>query len=366
MINNEYVPPDSILVVDDDPVCRLLLRQVLEEIGWRVVEAADGQEAIKKICTGQIRIVISDWQMPGMTGLELCKLVRKRRLSDYVYFILLTSLKGNDNLVQGLEAGADDFLSKPFNHRELMVRLRVAERIVSLENKNLLVFSLAKLAESRDCETGAHLERIREYSRMLAEELSKCERYSKEIDADYIQTIYLTSPLHDIGKVGIPDNILLKPGKLTVEEFEVMKQHALIGSQTLDAALQAYPAAQYLKVARDIARSHHEKFNGSGYPQGLAGEDIPLCARIVTVADVYDAMTTKRVYKEAFTHETARSIIIEGRGTDFDPDVVDAFLAQEENFLQVKHRLHFDNQTNAMGAFSIIASQVDAIDYSSC
>lgn len=330
----------SILIVDDDPVCRELLAGALETLGWSVAAAADGHEAFEKICTGQIRIVISDWQMPGMSGVELCKLVRRRQLSDYVYFILLSSLERTGNLIQGLQAGADDFVSKPVDYEELMVRVNVAERIIALENKNLLVFALAKLAESRDSETGAHLERMREYSKILAERLSQTERYSGEIDADFVQTIYLTSPLHDIGKVGIPDHILLKPGKLTVEEFEVMKQHALIGSQTLDAALQAYPSAQYLRVARDIARSHHEKFNGAGYPYGLSGYDIPLCARIVAVADVYDALTTKRVYKDAFSHDVAKEIIVKGRGSDFDPDVVDAFLAEEGNFLLVKAKLN--------------------------
>lgn len=340
MTSKEHAAADSILIVDDDPVCRELLSETLKELGWHPAEAADGQEAYAKICTGQIRIVISDWQMPGMSGIELCNLVRRRQLSDYVYFILLSSLDRTGNLIHGLQAGADDFLSKPVDCEELMVRLSVAERIISLENKNLLVFTLAKLAESRDCETGAHLERMREYSKILAENLSKSEKYAAEIDADYVQTIYLTSPLHDIGKVGIPDHILLKPGKLTSEEFEVMKQHALIGSQTLDAALQAYPSARYLRVARDIAQSHHEKFNGTGYPLGLAGEAIPLCARIVAVADVYDALTTKRVYKDAFSHEVAKGIIIKGRGTDFDPDVVDAFLAEEDSFLQVKAKLN--------------------------
>ena len=339
-MNSKLLNPNSVLIVDDDPVCRELLSEILQELGRDVVEATDGADAYEKICSGGIRIVISDWQMPGLSGLELCTMVRKRQLSDYVYFILLSSLSRTDNLIQGLQAGADDFLSKPVDHEELLVRLSVAERIISLENKNLLVFSLAKLAESRDCETGAHLERMREYSRLLAEQLSKTERYCNEVDADYVRTIYLTSPLHDIGKVGIPDHILLKPGKLTPEEYDVMKQHALIGSQTLDAALQAYPTAQYLRLARDIACSHHEKFNGTGYPFGLSGTDIPLSARIVAVADVYDALTTKRVYKEAFTHEVARAIIIAGRGTDFDPDVVDAFLAQEPNILQVLHDLN--------------------------
>jgi putative two-component system response regulator len=180
---------------------------------------------------------------------------------------------------------------------------------------------------------------MREYSRLLAEELAKTDKYRDQIDSDYIRTIYLTSPLHDIGKVGIPDHVLLKPGRLTPEEFEIMKQHAVIGSQTLDAAIQTHRSADYLRFARDIAASHHEKYNGTGYPLRLAGDQIPLCGRIVAVADVYDALTTRRTYKPEFSHEKSREIILQGRGTDFDPDVVDAFLACQDAFLSVKRQL---------------------------
>jgi putative two-component system response regulator len=183
---------------------------------------------------------------------------------------------------------------------------------------------------------------MREYCRVLAEDLSQTSKYQDIIDADYVRTIYLTSPLHDIGKVGIPDRVLLKPGPLTSDEFEIMKQHTVIGSETLDAAVHAQPSAEYLRFARDIASSHHEKFNGSGYPQGLSGTEIPLCGRIVAVADVYDALTTKRVYKDAFSHESARTMITNGRGTDFDPDIVDAFLRCENQFIAIKRQLDDD------------------------
>jgi putative two-component system response regulator len=264
-----------------------------------------------------------------------------------VYFILLTSLDRNQNVVSGLRAGADDFISKPFNPHELQVRLRAAERIVSLESRDLILFALAKLAESRDPETGAHLERIREYCRLLAENLATKEKYRDQIDSDYVRTIFLTSPLHDIGKVGIPDRVLLKPGGLTPEEFEIMKQHVVIGWQTLDAAVQSHPSAGFLKFARDIAWSHHEKYNGKGYPRGLVGEEIPLSGRIVAVADVYDALTTKRVYKPAFSHDVAKDTICKGRGTDFDPDVVDAFLACEREFVAIREHLDDAGRTFA-------------------
>ena len=329
----------TVLVVDDDICCSELLCGVLREMGVHTISAQSGAEAYELICQGECRIVISDWQMPEMTGIELCEKVRRRQLGDYVYFMLLTSLHGRTNLVRGLQAGADDFITKPFDPYELHVRLRVAERIVSLENRGLIVFSLAKLAESRDPETGAHLERMREYSRVLAQYLATQPKYEHIIDADFIRAIYLTSPLHDIGKVGIPDNILLKPGRLTSEEFEIMKQHTTIGCNTLDAAYAACPSAEYLRLARDIANSHHEKYDGSGYPNGLKGTEIPLCGRIVALADVYDALTTKRVYKDAFSHEAAKKIIIEGLGSHFDPDVVDAFLHKEDRFIQIKNCL---------------------------
>ncbi len=334
----------QVLVVDDDPCCRELMCLVLTEMGISVQQTESGHEAYEMICQGDVRIVISDWQMPGMNGIELCQKVRNRLLGDYVYFILLTSLSGREFLVKGLKAGADDFLTKPIDPDELHVRLRVAERVVQLGNRELIVFSLAKLAESRDPETGVHLERMREYSRLLTRRLARIPKYSTQIDADFIRAIYLTSPLHDIGKVGIPDNILLKPGKLTTEEFEIMKQHAIIGCKTLDAAYAACPSAEYLRLARDIACSHHEKYDGSGYPHGLIGEEIPLCARIVALADVYDALTTRRVYKEAYSHSVARGIIVDSSGTHFDPDVVAAFIDLEEDFQQVKSQL--DESTN--------------------
>jgi putative two-component system response regulator len=167
------------------------------------------------------------------------------------------------------------------------------------------------------------------------------------VDGEFVQTIYLTSPLHDIGKVGVPDRILLKPGKLTAEEFEIMKQHTVVGGQTLDAALQAYPEAKYLQMARDIAWSHHEKFDGSGYPRGLAGDAIPLCGRIAALADVYDALTTKRVYKEAFSHQIAREIILDGSGKHFDPQIVDAFRRTEQEFIDV-HDAFDDSESHPL------------------
>lgn len=331
-----------VLIAEDDPVSAELLEATLQELGYEVTVVSNGLDALQRLRSGRYRIVVSDWEMPELNGLELCRRIRQRRWNGYIYFILLTSNGGVENVVQGLHAGADDFLTKPFNPQELHMRLSVGQRILSLESRDLLIFALAKLSESRDSETGAHLERIREYCHLLGDELGRRQVFAQEIDDDFVELLYLTSPLHDIGKVGIPDAVLLKPGKLTAEEYEIMKQHTLIGARTLDAVVQTNPDANYLSMARDIALTHHERFDGSGYPYGLVGEQIPLVGRITALADVYDALTTKRVYKPAMSHEEARRLIVEGSGKHFDPRVVEAFLALEEDFRLVHQR--FSNQ----------------------
>lgn len=328
-----------VLIVDDDEIALELLHHALAEAGYEVIVARDGRQALEVLRAGSCRLVISDWEMPQMNGIELCREIRARRFAGYVYVILVTAREGTENVVEGLDAGADDFITKPFQPTELCVRVRAGERILSLDSRDLIIFSLANLAESRDPETGAHLERIRDYCRIIAQQLSGRDEYRDCIDGEYVQTIYLTSPLHDIGKVGIPDCVLLKSGRLTDREFTVMKSHATIGAETLSAAVGQHPEAEFLRMARDIALSHHERFDGSGYPAGLAGQAIPLSGRIVALADVYDALTTKRVYKAAFSHDIARSIILEGKGIHFDPDIVECFLEREEDFVAIQQRL---------------------------
>jgi putative two-component system response regulator len=327
-----------VLVADDDAVSAEMLKNSLEQSGYEVTLARDGTEAFACLRSGNFHLVISDWEMPGISGLELCRQIRRRSWSSYIYFILLTSYSGVENAVAGLEAGADDFLTKPFHPDEIVVRLKTAERILNLESRDLTIFALAKLAESRDQETGAHLERIREYCRIIAHELTTTQKYHDDIDGDYVQLLYFTSPLHDIGKVGIPDRVLLKPGRLTPEEFRIMQQHTIIGGDTLGAAAKAHPAARFLTMARDVAMTHHERFDGKGYPFELSGRQIPLCGRITAVADVYDALRSKRVYKPEYSHETAKDIIKEGRGSHFDPFLVDVFLDCEEEFIRVHER----------------------------
>ena len=324
-----------VLVVDDDLVTREIVVEDLRHFGYDVTEASDGREALELVRTGMFRMVVSDWQMPNMSGLELCREVRKRSRSGYIYFILLTLRGGVDNVVCGLDAGADDFLTKPFQPQELRMRLRTGERVLALESRDMMIFAMAKLAESRDKDTGAHLERMREYSRILADELSHWPQYHDTIDGDYVQLIYQTSPLHDIGKVGVPDSVLLKPGKLTAEETAIMQRHTILGGETLRSVTEARPEAQFLVMAQQIAMTHHERWDGGGYPHQLKGTQIPLCGRIVALADVYDALMSKRVYKPAFDHQKARDIIVSGKGTQFDPEVVQAFLNREQEFISV-------------------------------
>ena len=328
-----------ILIVDDNKIALTVLRSALVQSGHEVVTAADGRQALAMLREGGCRLVISDWEMPVMDGIELCRAIRSEDLLGYVYVILLTGHNSLVERVEGLRAGADDFISKPFDPSELVARIQTAERILALETRDVAIFAMAKLAESRDPETGAHLERVRSYSRVLAQHLAGVDKFRSQINAEYVRLIYLTSPLHDIGKVGIPDCVLLKPGALNDQEFAVMKTHTTLGAATLDAALQQFPGAQFLQMGRDVAASHHERFDGSGYQQGLSGEFIPLCARIVALADVYDALTSKRVYKRAFDHAVARSIIVKERGAHFDPEVVDAFLRNEAHFLSIRTQL---------------------------
>lgn len=328
----------KILIVDDNAMSLNVLGSVLAQGGYEVERATDGRQAMEILRRGGYRLVISDWEMTGMDGIQLCQAIRSEDLLGYVYVILLTAHGSPEEKVRGLSAGADDFVTKPFDSRELLARVAAAERVLSLETRDVTIFAMARLAESRDPETGAHLERVRSYCRVLAQELAQAEKFQNEVTAEYIRLIYLTSPLHDIGKVGIPDAVLLKPGRLSDREFEIMKTHTLIGAQTLEAALAQFPGINFLQMARDIAAYHHERFDGTGYPHRIAGVRIPLCARITALADVYDALTSKRVYKDAFAHDVARGIIVADSGTHFDPDLVATFNRTEDSFIAIRQR----------------------------
>jgi putative two-component system response regulator len=281
-------------------------------------------------------------------------------------------------VMEVLEAGADDVMSKPVCQGELLARLQCGRKVVRLRDeldqarrsasrsvealaaraaeiaatRDVAVFALAKLAESRDPETGEHLERLRSYTQILAEELSVRGPYCRQIDEHFLEDLYRSSPLHDIGKVGIPDAILRKPGRLTAAEFEVMKQHTTIGAEALEQAMQLTGCGGFLAMAVDIARYHHERFDGTGYPSGLKGLAIPLPARIVALADVYDALTSVRVYKEAYPPEQARAMILEQEGRHFDPAVVEAFRSRFADFLEVRAQLEGQEAEERLEALS--------------
>jgi putative two-component system response regulator len=276
--------------------------------------------------------------MPELDGLELCRAIRSNLFHQYIYCIILTMQTHPPETLEGLNAGADDYIQKPFNPAELVLRVGIGRRIIGLEMRDLAIFALAKLAESRDPETGEHLQRVRNYCRVIAKHLQGQPKFIGRVDDEFVGLVYQTSPLHDIGKVAIPDRVLLKPGRLTPDEFEVMKSHTLRGAATLDAVLKEFPGTSFLEMAKDIVLYHHEKFDGQGYPRGLAGQSIPLAARIMALADVYDALTSRRVYKVAYNHDKAKSIIAEGIGTHFDPDIVEAFLAHERQFAAIREQ----------------------------
>ncbi|MDN2662465.1 HD domain-containing protein [Psychromonas sp. 14N.309.X.WAT.B.A12] len=214
--------------------------------------------------------------------------------------------------------------------------------------RDVAIVSLSALAESRDNETGAHILRTQEYVKALAEQLSLSSKYKELLTPTYIELLYKSAPLHDVGKVGIPDNILLKPDKLTDEEFVIMKGHAQIGADALSIAEKQLGTSSFLQVAKEIAQSHHEKWDGSGYPKQLVGEDIPLSGRLMALADVYDALISKRVYKPAFSHDKAKGIILEGQGTHFDPNIVVAFLEVEDRFVEIA--AHFQDSSDDIAA----------------
>lgn len=203
---------------------------------------------------------------------------------------------------------------------------------------DVTIIALAALAETRDNETGEHILRTQQYVKILAQHLSSHPRFESVLTETMINLIYKSAPLHDLGKVGIPDAILLKPGKLSEEEFNIMKQHPAIGSKALQSAQDELGSNPFLTVAREVIETHHEKWDGSGYPNGLKAREIPIAGRLMALADVYDALISERVYKAAFSHEQARDIIIDGKGSHFDPDVVDAFLALEARFQQIASR----------------------------
>ena len=343
----------------------MLFRRLGRE-GYEVLLAEDGYKALDLLASSDIDLVLLDIMMPELDGYEVLSRMKADDDLHNIPVIMITAVDELDSTVKCIELGAEDYLPKPFNPVLLRARIGASlekkrlhdiehEYRAQIEQHNLLlsdrvrdqvreiasaqlgaIFAMSKLAESRDPETGEHLDRMREYCRVLALKMQNTPKYADVIDQDFVDNIYAASPLHDIGKVGVPDAILCKPGKLTEGEWVMMKTHPVIGAETLREVDRQHPGNAFVKTGVEIAEAHHEKWNGSGYPFGLSGEKIPLSARMLALGDVYDALTSKRCYKDAFAPEEARKLIINDRGVHFDPDVVDAFLAIEDEFARIR------------------------------
>lgn len=328
----------NIIVADDDLVTLKIVSGALEDAGHSVRQARNGTEAQKLIRESRPDVVFTDWNMPECNGLELCRWVRSVFSVPYVYIIVITARRSGNDAVQALSEGADDFVRKPIEAAEIVARARAAERILALESRQVTIRVLAKLAESRDPETGEHLERVSAYVQLVYEGLAIHSPYLEEITSIDPEALELASCLHDIGKVGIPDSVLLKPGRLTDEEFEIMKEHTTIGANAIESSLGVDDRADFLTMARDIALTHHERWDGTGYPNGLAGLEIPLVGRIMAVADIYDAMTTPRVYRGAMDHDDVVKTVVAERGKQLDPVLVDVFSETTDQFKAILER----------------------------
>jgi putative two-component system response regulator len=361
----------TILVVDDTPHNLAVLGDLLHPM-YRVRAVNSGERALRAASSApRPDLILLDVMMPGMDGYAVLRHLQSNPETSRIPVIFITAMNGTENEELGLSLGAVDYITKPFIPAIVLARVRtqlelkqardrLAHQNEWLENEvalrmqeNLLiqdlgVRALACLAEARDNETGHHILRTQSYVRVLAEHLAGHHRFLTALEGPRLARLVKAAPLHDIGKVGIPDSILLKPGRLTADEFEIMKTHPVIGAEAISRAMeqalaeargtsaeQAERAFAFLQTAREISLSHHEKWDGSGYPAGVSGEAIPVAGRLMALADVFDALISRRVYKPPMPLEEASRIILDGRGRHFDPEVVDSFMAQRDRFAEI-------------------------------
>jgi len=359
----QNTPIYTIMIVDDTPANLGLLENMLRRKGYRVMAFPKGSLALRGALVNPPDLILLDINMPEMNGYEVCEKLKEEPALAAIPVLFLSALNEAEDKTRAFAAGGVDYIAKPFQIEEVLARvqthLQLREMRKTLEhyNRNLeerirkqvreisdaqisTIIALAKLAEERDGDTGKHIERVRLHCRHLAEALRKSSPYSEQIDGAFIENIYHASALHDIGKVGIKDGILQKPGLLTPQEYEEIKNHTVIGARTLQTVQEAYPHNAFIGMGIEITRSHHEWWNGKGYPHGFAGEAIPLSARIMAVADVYDALRMERCYKPAFSHEKSVEILRAGRGTQFDPVVIDVFMDMEDLFRRTVENFH--------------------------
>ena len=344
-----------IMIVDDTPSNLDVLAAILEGQGYVVQRFPRADLALKAAEFAPPDMFMLDIMMPEMNGLELC--ARLKAMPDIadIPVLFLSALSDVDDKVKAFTAGGVDYITKPFQEKEVLARVKtqltmrrmhaelveynqrleslVVERMRDIYDSQMATLAaLSALSEWRDVDTGRHIERTKLYCRILAYDLSVIPGYSREVTESFITDIYHAAPLHDIGKVGIPDSILLKPARLTPMEFEFMKSHTLIGARTLEKVQAAFPGNEFINTGIKLARTHHEKWDGSGYPDGLKGTDIPLEGRIMAIADVYDALRAKRPYKGPLTHPEACAILREESGTHFDPALIECFNRHADEF----------------------------------
>lgn len=358
-----FIEKPTVLVVDDTPDNLSLMSGLLKD-KYKVKIANNGERALKVVMTGTLPdIILLDIMMPVMDGYETCRQLKANPETKDVPVIFLTAKAEVEDEIKGFELGAVDYITKPISppivlarvHTHLQLkRIRdyLKDKNEFLENEvqkrtrevvavqEVTILAMASLAETRDNDTGNHIRRTQFYIRALAEKLRNHERFRHLLNDDKtIDLLFKSAPLHDIGKVGIPDAILLKPGRFTPEEFEIMKSHTTLGRDAILAAERRLGLElPFLTYAKEIAYTHQEKWDGTGYPEGLSGDDIPISGRLMAVADVYDALICRRIYKEGMSHEKAVGIILESKGTHFDPDVVDAFMEIAGEFKEIAKR----------------------------
>lgn len=350
----------TIMIVDDLPDNLDLLQNSLQGQGYNIVAFPRGAMALKAALKNPPDLILLDINMPEMDGFEVCRRLKMENTLKDIPVLFISALEASQDKIRAFSEGGVDYVTKPFHIEEVNARIRTHLSIVrmqkDLERHNMglealikekmryieeahisTILAMVKLTEFRDSDTGFHIDRTRIICKILAEKLREQPAYKGFISDQFINDIYNAAPLHDIGKVGIPDYILLKPGKLTEDEWVIMKRHTTIGADTLREVQKKYVMNNYINMGIAIAQSHHEKWNGNGYPHGLSGLGIPLSARIMAVTDVYDALRSQRPYKPTFSHETSLEIILKGAGTDFDPDIVDAFQKSGERIRALFH-----------------------------
>jgi putative two-component system response regulator len=343
----------NVLVVGGDQGNQRRLASVLRRGDLVPRLAASGAQALQAAALQLPDLMLLDVALPSMSGLEVCRRFKADDRLRGVPIIFTSGQKVPDQLVEAFRAGAVDYVTRPFEDEEVLERIlthlrlgqeqtalhsqaadlgrQVAEQVqATTASQFATIYALATLLETRDLDTGHHIERVQSLTRVLAEQMRRQGLHPDQITPAFVDDLEQAAALHDIGKVGTPDAVLLKPAALTSGEFEEMKQHCMLGARTLTTVLKRHPESQFLQMGADVARSHHERWDGQGYPEGLAGEAIPLVARIVAVADFYDAMTSTRVYRAALAHQEACALIRRASGSHFDPVVVGAFEAVEE------------------------------------